>query len=502
MAKSSGKAGSLFYGMTLDTTDFKKQLKDARKNLKKAGQEIKVTIGAISSGFAIAAAGVGLGTVAMLAFAKSTAESTNAQILLADSIGATQADIAGLELASTRWGVEQTMLIDKMREAGGIDAFKKIADQVKGAGDESAQMAKSMELLGNEGLKLLPILQQGSEGLNSMTKEAFALGTALNPEQIAQNNVVWTQFENTLLKVDGIGKQIGTSFLEMFGTVSSGADAFITTFGDDIKGAFADTADFMTSAIKRGFEVFIDFGIPFINGFINFANNIGDAFSNVFSFIRGDGDSTFSFLAGFFDGFNAFLATFQQTFTAGITGSISTVINGAFGLVAGFNDFLGGMIGGLAQLLEDIGLEDEGFAKNVRDAFADQSKEIKGFGKDLAEPFKVAAEDNINAAAKILEEQRKKNEADQAKFTAVLGNFNLKFAEASKVAADSSSKIISDAIKSTAGLSSERGGLALTGSQTEFNIRNSQGNKQIELATKQLTEQTKTRRALEKLEVV
>ena len=41
MAKSSGKAGSLFYGMTLDTKEFKKSLKDARKAMKSTGEAIR-----------------------------------------------------------------------------------------------------------------------------------------------------------------------------------------------------------------------------------------------------------------------------------------------------------------------------------------------------------------------------------------------------------------------------------------------------------------------------
>ncbi len=115
MAQSSGKAGSLFYGMTLDTKDFKKRLKDARKTLKKAGEEMRQSFTMIGKGFAVVGTAAAAGTAGMFAFAKSTAEATNEQILLADSIGATQSEIAGLELASTRWGVETSMLIDKMR---------------------------------------------------------------------------------------------------------------------------------------------------------------------------------------------------------------------------------------------------------------------------------------------------------------------------------------------------------------------------------------------------
>ena len=275
MAKSSGKAGSLFYGMTLFTGDFSKNLKKARKLLKQSGEAMRDSMKAIASGFAIVTGAAGVAAVGMLAFAKSTAESNNEQILLAKSIGATQAEIAGLEVASTRFGVSQDMLIDKMREAGGVDAFKKIADQVAGAGDASKQLAKAQELLGNEGLKLLPILQQGAAGLNAMEREAVSLGLALSPKQIEQNNLAWSTFEDTMLKVKGLSTQIGTEFLSSFAFMSAGVDAFLDTFKDDIMGAFEAVSQFMFDSIKFGLDVFVTHGIPFINGFISFANQIG-----------------------------------------------------------------------------------------------------------------------------------------------------------------------------------------------------------------------------------
>ena len=123
MAKSSGKAGSLFYGMTLDTKDFKKRLKDVRKSLKSAGEEMRETLSAIGTGFTVVGTAVAAGATGILAFTKATAEANNEQILLANSIGATQSEIAGLQLATDRWGVESDMVIDKMREFGGIDEF-------------------------------------------------------------------------------------------------------------------------------------------------------------------------------------------------------------------------------------------------------------------------------------------------------------------------------------------------------------------------------------------
>ena len=78
---------------------------------------------------------------------------------------------------------------------------KKIADQVQGAGDEMAQLAKAQELLGNEGLKLLPILQQGASGFAAMEQEAVALGLALSPEQVAESRVAWEESHLSQVRV-------------------------------------------------------------------------------------------------------------------------------------------------------------------------------------------------------------------------------------------------------------------------------------------------------------
>ena len=180
MTKSSGKAGSLFYGMTLDTKEFKKKLKDARKLVGSAGKKMAEGFKTIAKGATIVSTAFAAGSAALLVFAKNTAQATNAQLLLADSIGATQGEIAGLELSADKLGVETSMLIDKVREFGGIDAFKKYANQVKDAGDEQAQINKAIEIFGGEGAKMVNILKQGAEGLNAMEQEAMALGLALS----------------------------------------------------------------------------------------------------------------------------------------------------------------------------------------------------------------------------------------------------------------------------------------------------------------------------------
>jgi hypothetical protein len=499
MAQSSGKAGSLFYGMTLDTKEFKKRLKDVRKTLKSAGEEMRETFTMVSTGFVAVGASIVAATSAMLLFAKSTAEANNEQILLADSIGSTQSEIAGLELAAQKMGVETSMLIDKVREFGGVDSFKKYADQVANAGNEQQQLNKAIEIFGGEGAKMLTILQGGAAGLDAMEQEAIALGLALNPRQIEQNNVAWAQFEDTVVSLQGLGKQIGTDFNQFFGTAAAGVEGLTKAFGDDLQKAFAATSNFLTESMNIAFQWFADNGIPFINGFINFAQQIGNAFADVFSFILGEGEGVFDFFGELFDGFVDFMATFKQTLIAGFADTLSIVFDGVFGLLADFSDFIGDIVTNVASLLESIGLEESGFAKLVEESFQEQGDSLRNIGKEWAEGLKIISEEQTDEAASMLEDQREKNERQRKQFTSVIDEFNVSFAEASKVAVKAAEKN-KDVANSIIGASEKRAGLATRGSQEEFMTR--QQEVQIDLEAQQLAEQKKTNRTLNKLEVM
>jgi len=191
----TGKVGNLFFGINLDSKEFKKGMRQVKRNMKKFQKDMKSGFETVTKGaLALTGAITGL-TAGAIALSKETSELVNAQNILAESLGSTQAEIAGLEVASVSMGVSYDMLIDKMREFGGVDEFKKLADDVRNAGNQTAQLAKAQEIFGNEGLKLLPILQQGSEGLNNYVEEARRLGLALSPEDTERMTSAFGEFE-------------------------------------------------------------------------------------------------------------------------------------------------------------------------------------------------------------------------------------------------------------------------------------------------------------------
>ena len=103
MSEPDNRAGSLFFGMTLKTSDFKKKLKGVRKDLKEAARKMRASFASIATAAAAISVAFVTGATALLLFSKSSASATNEQLLLADSLGATQAEIAALEVAAIVW---------------------------------------------------------------------------------------------------------------------------------------------------------------------------------------------------------------------------------------------------------------------------------------------------------------------------------------------------------------------------------------------------------------
>ena len=471
-----GNFGTLSWGMGLDTKDFKKKMKDIRKNTKKFGQEMTDQFKTIAKGGAIMATGLAAAGAGLLIFTKNSLEATNAQILLADSIGVTQGDIAGLTLLTNKWGVETDMVIDKMREFGGLEEFKKLADDVKNAGDEQAQLNKAVELFGGEGSKMLSVLQQGSEGFAAMNKEAVALGLALSPVQIEESRVAWEQYEDTILNLKGLGTQLAQAFLKPLGLISAAAEGFIKTFKTDLISGFKFVSKGMENLIMGSINLFIKFGIPFINSFISFAGQIGGAFQTLFDFLSPATNSAIGGLTSMFNSVTDFIATFKQSLIIGITKPIQSVVRGAFGLLQklflGMRDMLAPILFGLVE----VGAISDKTAQGLVNQFGDLATELHLQGIKIAKPFADAQKQAEKDMERILTDKYKKDQKQQTRFKGIVGEFTTNFGKALDNAAKVPAKVVAAALE--ASVSEKFSGLALSGSQEEASLKNTSKNRE------------------------
>lgn len=472
----SGNFGTLSWGMNLDTSDFKKKMKQVRKNTKKWSERMTAQFKSVAKGVTIIGAAFAAAGAGILIFTKNILEANNAQILLANSLGATQADVAALTLGADRFGVKTKALIDRMREIGGIEAFSNAAEEVKNAGNEVDQLNKAMELFGNQGGKILSVLQQGKEGIAAMKAEALDLGLALTPEQVAQNNVVWTIWEDTLFSIQGLSKQIGLRFAETFGTMSAGIRGFVTVFKNDILLGAEFVAEKFNNFMLGTLDLFSRVGIPFINAFISFANQIGMAFETLFSFLSPATDSAIGGLLSLFSTVTDFIATFKQSMIIGITKPIEAVIRGAFNGLALLSGFIGDQITAIAAGLSEIGVIDDNQLQAISDSFVEQRLMLRKTGRDFAKPFADAQKDAEKDMVNILTDKFKKDQKQQMRFKGIIGEFTTNFGKALEKAAEVPMGIMEEALN--ASVSDKFAGLALSGSQAEATLKNDSRNRE------------------------
>ncbi len=496
MAESKGKVGSLFYGMTLDTKDFKKRLKSARKDVKKIGAEISGAFKTIAKSGAFIGAGIGAGTAALLLFTKSSLDAIKAQVILAESIGSTQGEIAGLELFTQTMGVETQMVIDKMREFGGLEPFKKMAEQVMNAGDAQAQLNKSIELFGNEGTKMLPILQQGAAGFLKMEQRAKDLGLALSPEQVEKSRVVWEQLSDTWDHIKGVATQIGQAMMKPLGVALVAIKSFTKVFKSEILGGFESLGDTVTAFMKGSIDLFVKFGFPFINGFINGAVQIGEAFAMLFNWLTPAGDKAFGSLSGFFVKVVDFLATIRSSLTFGIAKVLENMTNGIFKAIEFFRKEIALMVIQLSIMMEDLGLEGKGFGQAVSNEFLQQKLALNKMRRSFVKPLVDAQKTAFKEMVSTITEQIDKNSKFSKIFMKGIADFTMKFAEAGEETAVKTADIVA---KAAIGVSKEMIGMITSGSQEEQNILNAKQDKNLIIQKKQLKAQEATARGIERM---
>lgn len=246
MATGDDRIGLLFWEMTLDDEEFNKKIVSAEKSLNDLDDSGSNSLTNLAGKFAGLAVGVTAAVGGLTAFSVSQIEQITQTKILADSIGATTAEVEGLTIASEQLVGDAGMVIDKMREVGGIDAFKDLADDVKNAGDEQAQLNKAVELFGGEGAKMLAVLQQGSEGLEEFERQALATGRALSPEETEAAAEAYQNWNELVSEATGLARQLGV--------------ALGTTVIPILKEGVEVVSDLVTATneIVDGFNIWID----------------------------------------------------------------------------------------------------------------------------------------------------------------------------------------------------------------------------------------------------
>jgi hypothetical protein len=87
--------------------------------------------------------------------------------------------------------------------------FEQIADRLMGVADSAVKAHLAVKLFGSEGAKLLPLLEQGSEGIRKFQEEARKLGLSLSSEDCK----AMTKFNEEIAKLQAVMTGLMTSVL-------------------------------------------------------------------------------------------------------------------------------------------------------------------------------------------------------------------------------------------------------------------------------------------------
>lgn len=236
------KLSSLLIDLQVQTAGLKKGLDDASARLKNFEANTKGILGAVkgaSQALSLSLAKDAVG--ALTSFVMKGSQAADAMGKMAQAVGVPVAELSRLSFAASQSGVgtEQLgaafkKLNGNLAEAGagsraqvalfsalgvavkdasgkarGADAvLKDLADRFAQMEDGPAKAKLAVELFGKEGARLLPLLNEGAEGIAKMEAEADKLGITLDEKAVAAA----TRFNDNLSSlgkaVDGIGMKV------------------------------------------------------------------------------------------------------------------------------------------------------------------------------------------------------------------------------------------------------------------------------------------------------
>jgi hypothetical protein len=242
----SNVVGQLELQMVADLARIKQDM-EAVKGIVGGGMDA-VRRAAGSAQAALGAIGLGLSAAAFSGWIKGAVDAADEAGKLAQRMGTTVDQVAGLQLAfelggSSSEGMGKAMgqLAKRMAEgddalAGlGIsatdangkmrstrDVLAEVSDRFKGADDGARKTALAMQLFGKSGAEMIPVLNAGSEGLREMDEMAKKLGLTIDGETAKQAE----QFNDTMELVgksgQGVARMVAAELLPMLTNLAGG----------------------------------------------------------------------------------------------------------------------------------------------------------------------------------------------------------------------------------------------------------------------------------------
>ena len=127
----------------------------------------------------------------------------------------------------------------ELASLGTEQAIRLIADRFAGMADGAEKASLAQQLLGRAGLQLIPVLNEGSAGLDKATKDAEKFGLVLTETQRGALLKYDDSLDNLSLALEGFKKQVAAAFapsltrtIEMMTSAVSYAKSIYTEFAN------------------------------------------------------------------------------------------------------------------------------------------------------------------------------------------------------------------------------------------------------------------------------
>jgi hypothetical protein len=165
--------------------------------------------------------------------------------------------------AASKGGEEQGKVFAelkiKLKDAHGQlkaadDVIAEVAEKFKVMPDGAKKTALALELFGRAGKRMIPLLNEGSEGLAELREEARDLGVVLDEETVKQGVEVEHNVKRLEALWEGIKRKAGASIFPVLKQLTDGAVAWVKANREVIK----QKLEVVLKAIARGAKFLID----------------------------------------------------------------------------------------------------------------------------------------------------------------------------------------------------------------------------------------------------
>lgn len=297
-----------------DIAQLRQDMNNARREV--GGAMDNITRMARGAGAALGAMAAVLSVGMFAGFIKEAIDATDAASDISQKTGVAVEQLAGLQLWFQKGGMEasdlDTALVKLSKKiAEGGNEFKQLGVATKDANgnlrsntavlmdsadafaamqDGTAKTAIAMQLFDKSGANLIPMLNEGSEGLRSMTEMADKLGLTFDQKVVDQAG----EFNDTLsflgLAAQGVGRQVAA---ELLPTLQSMAGSFLEFIvkSDMVKKAASGIATAFKVVYTAGVSIVTLFSAvgKVIGGTMAFiTNNLATFFTAIKQGIEGD----------------------------------------------------------------------------------------------------------------------------------------------------------------------------------------------------------------------